>query len=178
MVALQSELAAYSFALSARGFGLIAHASAFVLPSGRGVLCPGTSGAGKTTLSRLFSDFVPNIELLTDDRAIVTLDDRLTVWGSPWPGAARVAGTGNAPLTTVMFMRHGDDLSLRDLKPAEAFRRIVNTLSMPLWEPARCGRALEIVDAMVTRAALVEATYSPTARAARWLASELDRVAG
>ena len=178
VVALQSELTAYSFALSARGIGLIAHSCAFVLPSGRGVLCPGMSGAGKTTLSRLLRTHAPALELLTDDRAIVTLDDCLTVWGSPWPGAGRIAGGGSAPLAVIMFIRHGDVPAMREVKTADAFRRIINTLSMPLWEPARCGRALEIVDAIVTRATLVEATYPPTRDAARWLARELDRMTG
>lgn len=175
---LQSELATYSFALSARGLGLIAHACAFVLPSGNGVLCPGMSGAGKTTLSRLLSDHAPDVEVLTDDRAIVTLDDGITIWGSPWPGAARIAGGGAAPLSTVMFMRHGNEAAIRRVESGDAFRRILNTLSMPLWEPSRCGRALEIVDAIVSRATLIEATYPPTAEAVGWLACELDRTTG
>jgi hypothetical protein len=44
---------------------------------------------------------------------------------------------------------------------------------MPLWEPARCGRALEILDAVVSRATLLEASYPPTAPAARWLVAQL-----
>lgn len=170
VVPLQSELAAYSFALSARGVGLIAHACAFVTSGGEGVLCPGVSGTGKSTLASLLGEHVPGLALLTDDRAIVTLDDRLTLWGSPWPGAARITSGGAAPLTTVVFIRHATSISMRAVAPSEAFRRIVNTLSMPLWEPARCGRALEIIDAIVSRAALVEAAYPPTPEAARWLA--------
>jgi len=175
VVALQSELIAFSFALSSRGFGLIAHSCAFILAEGVGVLCPGMSGAGKTTLARLLRDNAPAVEVLTDDRAIVTLDDRLTLWGSPWPGAARVAGSGSAPLSVVMFIRHGTGVTLRDVSPGEAFRRMVNALSMPLWEPARCGRALEIVDAMVSQASLVEVAYPPTADAARRVTRELAR---
>ena len=175
VVALQSELTAFSFALAARGSGLIAHSCAFILPDGAGVLCPGVSGAGKTTLARLLRDNAPAIELLTDDRAVVTLEERLTLWGSPWPGSARVAGEGSAPLSAVMFIRHGNAVGLRVVSPGEAFRRMVNSLSMPLWEPARCGRALEIVDAIVSQAMLVEATYPPTADAARRVTRELSR---
>src|SRR5690349_879757 len=98
VVALQSELCAYAFALAARGTGLIAHACAFVTAGGQGVLCPGVSGTGKTTLARLLEAHVPSARLLTDDRATVTLTDRLTLWGSPWAGAARVADGGSAPL--------------------------------------------------------------------------------
>lgn len=176
IVALQSELTAFSFALAARGLGLIAHSCAFVLPDGPGVLCPGRSGAGKTTLARLLRDNAPAIDLLTDDRAIVTLEDSLTLWGSPWPGAARVAASGGAPLAAVMFIRHGNSVALRDVPSGEAFRRIVGSLSMPLWEPARCGRALELVDAIVSGTIVVEATYPPTADAARRVTRELARV--
>ena len=176
VVALQSELTAFSFALAARGLGLIAHSCAFVLPDGPGVLCPGRSGAGKTTLARLLRDNAPAIDVLTDDRAIVTLEDSLTLWGSPWPGAARVAASGGAPLAAVMFISHGNAVALREMTRGEAFRRIVSSLSMPLWEPARCGRALELVDAIVSRTTLVEATYPPTADAARRVMRELARV--
>jgi hypothetical protein len=175
VVALQSELTAFSFALAARGFGLIAHSCAFILPDGEGVLCPGMSGTGKTTLARLLRDNAPAINLLTDDRAIVTLQDSLTLWGSPWPGSARVAGSESAAVSAVMFIRHGNAVALRDVSPGEALRRIMNSLSMPLWEPARCGRALEIVDAIVSQATLVEAAYPPTAEAARRVTRELAR---
>jgi hypothetical protein len=175
--ALQSELTAFSFALAARGLGFIAHSCAFTLPNGAGVLCPGMSGAGKTTLGRLIRAVLPDAEVLTDDRAIVTADDDLRVWGTPWPGAAGIAAPGGAPLDIVMFIQHGHMPSIRRVSPRDAFRRIVNTLSMPLWEPARCGRALEIVDAMVTRPLLIEATYPPSDDAARWLSAELGAMA-
>ncbi|HEX5075929.1 MAG TPA: hypothetical protein VFW03_22135 [Gemmatimonadaceae bacterium] len=176
VVALQSELTAFAFALAARGSGLIAHSCAFILPEGQAVLCPGMSGAGKTTLARLLRDNAPAIDLLTDDRAIVTLEDRLTLWGSPWPGSARVSGSGSALLSAVMFIRHGHAVALRRVPPGEAFRRMVNSLSMPLWEPARCGRALEIVNAIVSQATLLEAAYPPTADAARRVTREMARL--
>jgi hypothetical protein len=173
----QSELTAFSFALAARGLGLIAHSCAFVLPDGPGVLCPGRSGAGKTTLARLLRDNAPAIDLLTDDRAIVTLEDGLTLWGSQWPGAARVAASGGAPLAAVMFIRHGNSVALRDVPSGgEVPVAYVASLSMPLWEPARCGRALELVDAIVSGTIVVEATYPPTADAARRVTRELARV--
>jgi hypothetical protein len=171
--ALQSELTAFSFALAARGLGFIAHSCAFTLPNGTGVLCPGVSGAGKTTLARLLRAAMLDCEVLTDDRAIVTLTDRLTVCGSPWPGAAGIAAPGGAPLDVILFIRHAPTTSVRAVRPADAFRRVVNTLSMPLWEPARCGRALDIVHSIVTRPVVVEAAYPPTADAARWLCDAL-----
>lgn len=174
VIALQSELTTFSFALAARGLGLIAHSCAFITRDGDGVMCPGVSGTGKTTLARLLMEQVAPPEVLTDDRAIITLDGAaLTVWGSPWPGAARVAAPGSAQLTTVVFITHGSTRALRPVKASDAFRRIINMLSMPLWEPARCGRALEIVDAIVSRTRLIEATYPPAGDAARWLLAEL-----
>jgi len=175
VITLQPELTAYSFALAARGTGLIAHACAFITASGEGVLCPGVSGTGKTTLARLLGAVDPPLQVLTDDRAIVTLtSEGVQLWGSPWPGAAGIGGTASAPLTTVIFIRQALSLGRRAVSPREAFRRIVNTLSMPLWEPARCGHALEIVDAIVSRARSIELAYPPTEDAARWLASEVE----
>jgi hypothetical protein len=174
VVPLQTELTAFSFAIVARGIGLIAHACAFITGAGEGVLCPGVSGTGKTTLARLVSGSDPSVHLLTDDRAIVTLDDDgARVWGSPWPGAAKVAGGGSARLTTVVFIRHGAAVECRPVSPREAFRRLVNTLSMPLWEPSRCDRALDVVDAIVSHARLVELAFPPTRDAARWVLGEV-----
>lgn len=178
VIALQSELTTYSFALAARGSGLIAHSCAFVLPSGRGVLCPGMSGAGKTTLAKLLARQAPDVEVLTDDRAIVAFDEHLTIWGSPWPGAAQIASGESALFAILMFIRHGSGYAIRSVSAGEAFRRVINALSMPLWEPARVGRALEIVDAMVTRAPIVEVTYTPTDDVARHLVADLERLSG
>ena len=170
VVPLQSELAAFSFALAARSLGLIAHACAFLAPNGQGVLCPGVSGTGKTTLARLLVEHEPRARILTDDRAVVTLrDGEPIVWGSPWPGAAQIAESMEAPLAAVLFIRHGASCAARTVHPREAFRRIVNTLSIPLWEPARCAGALEVIDAIVSRARLVEVAYPLTASAATWL---------
>ena len=175
VVALQSELTAFSFALSARGAGLIAHSCAFVAPNGSAVLCPGVSGTGKTTLARLLLQ-LPDVRVLTDDRAIVTVDSSgVTAWGSPWPGAARVASSESARLSTVVFIRHGSACGAREVPARDAFRRIVNTLSMPLWEPARCGSALDIVDALVTRTRLLEIAFPPTPAGARWVLDVVHR---
>lgn len=176
VVALQSELTAFSFALSARGAGLIAHSCAFIAPNGMGVLCPGVSGTGKTTLARLLLE-EPGVRVLTDDRAVVTVDaDGVVAWGSPWPGAARIASGGHARLSTVVFIRHGAVCGAREVSPRDAFRRVLNTLSMPLWEPSRCGRALEIVDALVTTTRLVEIAFPPTRLGARWVLDVVQHV--
>lgn len=177
VIALQSELASFSFALSARELGLIAHSCAFLTSAGDGVLCPGVSGTGKTTLARLLAEHSADVTLLTDDRAIVTLDEgELRVSGSPWPGAARIAAGASAPLTTVVFIAHEATCTARRVTPRDAFRRIVNTLSMPLWEPARCGRALEIVDAIVSTTELLELGYPLTAQAASWIGEQVQRL--
>ena len=176
VIPLQSELVAFSFALSARESGLIAHSCAFVTPAGTGVLCPGVSGTGKTTLARLLVDHAPNVQVLTDDRAVLTLDHRgLRVWGSPWPGAARIAVPASAPLSAVVFIRHGATCTAREVSPRDAFRRIVNTLSMPLWDPARCGPALQLIDAIVSRTRLIEVAYPLSAHSVDWLLNLVEQ---
>ena len=176
VVALQSELTTFSFALAARGTGLIAHSCAFIAPNGGAVLCPGVSGTGKTTLARLLAEHGPAVSILTDDRAIVTTTEHgVDVWGSPWPGAARIAGTASAALSTVVFIRHGPECGVRHVRPGEAFRRIVHTLSMPLWEPARCGTALGVVDAIVSQSRLLEVAFPPTPQGVEWVMETVER---
>jgi hypothetical protein len=171
---LQSELAIFSLALTSRGIGLIAHSCGFALADGSGVLCPGMSGTGKTTLAGLLGELDQPPTVLSDDRTVVThTNGELRLWGSPWPGAARIAAPGGGSLDVVVFIRHGKAMTLRSISPREAFRRILNALAMPLWDERACGPALEIVDAIVSRARLVEATYPRSRASAEWLVDAL-----
>ena len=174
VIPLQIDLTAFSLAISSRGRGLIAHSCGFLLDESRAVLCPGVSGTGKTTLATLLRELPDPPLVLSDDRTIVTNDgEGVWLWGSPWPGAARLASPHGAPLAAVVFPRHGKSCELRVVSPGEAFRRILNALSLPLWDAARCGAALGLVDAIVSSALLVEASYPPTRGAAAWLRQAL-----
>ena len=121
----------------------------------RGWACcvPECSGAGKTTLAPS-----PARQCASRRRRFTDDPGKRRPRGPPNAvgiALARVGsrgrfGVGAALGRDVHPRGPGNAVALRDVSPGEAFRRMVNSLSMPLWEPARCGRALEIVDAIVS----------------------------
>src|SRR3989449_11671129 len=86
--------------LLAAGRGVEVHACGVVAPNGQGYLFVGQSGAGKTTMARLWQKAqAGGIRILSDDRIILRKSNG-TVWmyGTPWHGEAAMACAARAPL--------------------------------------------------------------------------------
>ena len=166
----RADFSALAFALGQRRRGFFAHSCGFLLPDGAGVLCPGVSGTGKTTLARLLGQLDAGVELLSDDRTVVTRDgEGARLWGSPFPGEAAVAGAGDGPLRAIVFPRHGTTFQVEEVAPTAAARRLRDTLALPLWSPDELADALDLLDRIVSTTLLLEIAYPPTAESARRL---------
>jgi hypothetical protein len=94
-------------ALLGRGRGAEIHAFGLIDAQGRGHLFVGRSGAGKTTMARLWQD-VPGVTILSDDRIILRkLDGRIWMYGTPWHGEGGMASPEKVLLTGVYFLQKG-----------------------------------------------------------------------
>ncbi len=110
--------------LLARGRGAEIHACGIADASGRGLLFVGQSGAGKTTMARLW-DGVRGAKVLSDDRIIVRrVGSSFTMYGTPWHGEAALAEPASAPLAGVFFLEHGAANGLHPLRGAAAATRL------------------------------------------------------
>ena len=110
--------------LLARERGVEIHACGVADRSGRGLLFVGHSGAGKTTMARLWQG-ASGVRILSDDRIIVRrVGGRLTMYGTPWHGEAALAGPASTPLTGVFFLEHGAANTLVPLRGAAAATRL------------------------------------------------------
>ena len=166
-------------AMAQRHRGLLAHAVGFLLPSGRGVVCPGISGAGKTTLASLLVRFGGGTVPLSDDRIAVTEDaNGFRLWGTPWHGDAKIAEPAGGPLGVVAFPRKSPEMAMRRLDLRDATRRWLNTLTTPLWSAELIDWSLEWMDRLVRSVPHVEIAYPATLEAAEWIVKTLTVEAG
>jgi hypothetical protein len=110
--------------LLARGRGAELHACGVTDRAGRGLLFVGQSGAGKTTLARLFEG-MGGTKVLSDDRIILRrVGGSFTMHGTPWHGEAALAEPASAPLAGVFFLEHGAANDLLPLRGAAAATRL------------------------------------------------------
>lgn len=141
------------------GRGALVHALGLDL-GGRGLLLPGSSGRGKSTLAGLFG----LDEMLSDERPALVRgpDGRLEVHGTPWRGTARRIGPGGAPLAAIVLLGpHEGPFGLRAVGRAEAFRRLAFHAFPPWWDPAATARVLDLLLAATDDVPVFELRFRP-----------------
>jgi hypothetical protein len=141
----------YLHLLAPRG-GLIVHGCALA-DRGTGLVFAGSSGAGKTTLSRRWQHEA-GVELLTDERCVIrcaTDGDGAEVYGSPWAGEGCVARDGQAPLGALFFLRQDTVDRWRALRPSDAIARLLACAFPPLWDGLAAATAVSVATRIVTR---------------------------
>ena len=106
-----------------RGRGVEVHACGLV-EAGNGYLFAGHSGAGKTTMARLW-ERDPGITVLSDDRIVLRqIDGRFWMYGTPWHGEAGLARSARAPLAQVFLLRHAAANAVLPISGVEATARL------------------------------------------------------
>jgi hypothetical protein len=159
--------------LSARG-GVVVHAAAAVV-GGKALVFPGVSGAGKSTLSRLFVDGGFGASLLSDDRVIVRAKRDLTnaaagrreqvedcqVWGTPWPGDARIAANEHAPLGALFFLVKSRSNGIVPLDTKTAVKRLFPMVTCPWYDLDRLPGVLDTCARLVGACPCFELHFRP-----------------
>jgi hypothetical protein len=106
--------------LLVRGRGVEIHGCGVMDASGHGYLFAGQSGAGKSTMARLWQKH-DGITILSDDRIILRkLDGKIWMYGTPWHGDAGLACPTRAPLTTIYFLGRGQENGLMPIRRTAA----------------------------------------------------------
>ncbi len=140
--------------------GVVVHAAG-VERDGRGVLFAGRSGAGKSTWMRLAAPR-EGWQGLSDDRVIVRRFGRqFRLYGTPWAGEGQVAANRSAELAAVIFLHQAPRNELCRIDRQEAMAQLLPTASVPWFEPARTGAALELCAEITGRLPAYELRFRP-----------------
>jgi hypothetical protein len=150
--------------------GLLLHACGLVL-GGRGLLLPGSSGGGKSTLSQFFS----GEETLSDERVALAArpDGTHEIHGTPWRGTAGRVQAAKAELGAIAFLGpHEPPWGLRPLSTAEAFQRLTFHGYPPLWDRTGLIATLDLATRATTNLPVFELRYQPDAPGLREILEE------
>lgn len=122
--------------------GVLLHAAGADV-GGRGLLFPGRSGAGKTTLARLLAAS-PGVEVLSDDRvAARKVGGTWRAFGTPWPGDAQIARNRSVPASAILFISHASSDAIREMGTEEALERLLPVASVPWYDRDAMPRVLD-----------------------------------
>jgi hypothetical protein len=130
------------------GRGVAIHSSSVVDRQGRGLLFVGKSGAGKTTMARLWHQ--AGVVVPSDERTILTLGSAgPLLHGTPWHGDGGFAEPVSAKLCSIFFVHHGAALGLSPVKPADATARLVANSFVPFHSRAGLDATLSLLAQVV-----------------------------
>ncbi|MDP3879111.1 MAG: hypothetical protein Q8Q07_02235 [Dehalococcoidales bacterium] len=146
-----------------RGNGILVHACG-VECRGRGLLFLGTSGAGKTTLSRLW-DGESGITIFSDDRIIVRdMGDSYQMYGTPWHGDAEIASPLSVPLESIFFLVHDQKNRLTPVQPVDAASRILVRSFPTFWDAGGMDYTLGLCERLSSKVPCFELGFLPDKR--------------
>ncbi len=148
--------------LLSRGRGIEMHGCGIVDSSGEGILFAGESGAGKSTMARLWKQR-RGVEILSDDRIIMRQEQgRIWMYGTPWHGEEKIASPARAPVKSIHFLCHGRRNSARAKTGAEAAAMLF-ARSFPVFYHAECLRfTLQFIESITQSIPCFELDVVPT----------------
>ncbi|MCJ7580787.1 MAG: hypothetical protein MUP98_09680 [Candidatus Aminicenantes bacterium] len=118
--------------------GIMAHGLG-IEDQGQGIAFMGQSGAGKSTMARLWED-VENVNILSDEHIIIrNIEGQFWLYGTPWPGMAAVASSKKVPLKKIYFIEHAPENRILD---SAAPGNLMPLLYLPFWDKKRLSHVL------------------------------------
>lgn len=122
----------------------------------------GQSGAGKTTLARLWARQQGAGCILSDDRLVVRrAGDRCVVYGTPWHGDGGFSRPGPAtPLRRIFFLKQASANAARALSRAEATARLFSCSFVPNYLRSDVERGIETLATIASAVPCYELSFS------------------
>ena len=143
----------------AQGKGVVIHTCG-IERAGKGILFVGESGAGKSTLARLWDE--TGAEVLSDDRIIVRKKGgRFWMYGTPWHGDASFASPRGVIAERMLFLRQGQENSIKEIKGIDAVSRLITCGFLPHWDPQGMVFSMDFLTDLAAHVPCSEFTFKP-----------------
>ena len=145
----------------AQGRGALLHSSGLICEN-RGWLFVGMSGAGKSTMAKIWQ--AAGGKILGDDRIILRRRNGLLhIYGTPWPGELGISSPDNAPLKNIFFLEKSSQNVIRPLSPMEAVTRLVACSFPPLYNKKDMEFILDFFSQVIVDIPCYELGFVPEA---------------
>lgn len=124
----------YAFA-AADKMTVLMHASV-VRKEGRGYLCLGVSGTGKSTHTSNWLKYVLGTDLMNDDNPVVRVcDDGVArVFGSPWSGKTPCYRDVEAPIGSFLQLKQAPYNKISRMRAVDGFASLLPSCSVMKWD--------------------------------------------
>jgi hypothetical protein len=127
----------------AQGRGVITHACG-IKKDDRGLLFVGESGAGKTTMAKIWSQ-ESDVEVLSDDRTLIRKKgDHFVMYGTPWHGEGKFGSPGSVKLDQIFFINHAEENSISKSNNAHSVRQFLLCSFPPFWDAAGMEYSMDV----------------------------------
>jgi hypothetical protein len=148
--------------LLADGRGVELHGCGVVDGPGAGYLFVGQSGAGKTTIARLWQR-ERGATILSDDRVVLRkINGRFRMYGTPWHGDEPLACPAGAELTTVFFLSQAEKLGAVPLRRIDAVARLLACSFPPFYSAPAMEFTVDLLEALTCLVPCVELRFTRT----------------
>lgn len=146
--------------LNLNRIGIILHAACLSI-NGIGVLFSGTSGSGKSTISRIFMD-ENDVDVLTDDRVIIReYKGNLWAFGTPWHGTVEVHKNAGTPIEKIFFIKHGKVNLERPISKLDSANRLMVRCFPTFWNREGMEFAVNFCAEVAERVGCYELEFLP-----------------
>jgi hypothetical protein len=143
------------------GRGTEIHSCGIIDSSGNGHLFFGQSGAGKTTMARLWQN-ESGVTILSDDRIILRrIENKICMYGTPWHGEAMLASPSRAPLTAVYFLEKGQKNELVAQKPSDSISHLFACSFPPFYNRDAIDFILGFLEGVVKAVPCYKLRFKP-----------------